>query len=95
MIALVGIEWGDFRHGTWSIVVCEFPEWQELVPVVLLVVAVDPDVLFQGLVSVLGLPITFWMVSQGEVLVLGKFGPDQNQSQNVAQISHANDDQKG
>ena len=63
VIAFVGIEWGDLCHDTRGVVVCELTEWQELVPVVLLVVAVDPDILFQGLVSMLGLPITFQMVT--------------------------------
>ena len=54
---------GNFRYGAQGIVVCELPAWQELEPVVLLVVAIDPDVLFQGLVSVLSLPITFWVIS--------------------------------
>ena len=67
MIAFVGVEWGDLCCGAWGIVVCELTEWEELVPVVLLVVALDPDVLFQGLVSVLGLPITFRMITCGEV----------------------------
>ena len=67
VITIVGIEWGDFCCGAWGIVVCELPKWQELEPVVLLVVAVDPDILLQGLVSMLGLPITFGMVSRGEV----------------------------
>ena len=62
VITFVSVEWGDLRRGTQGIVVCELAKWQGLVPVVLLVVAVDPDVLFQGLVSALGLPITFRMV---------------------------------
>ena len=63
----VGVEWGDLRCGTRGVVVCELAEGEELVPVVLLVVTVDPDILFQGLVSVLSLPVTFQMVTQGEV----------------------------
>ena len=67
VIALVCIEQGDFHCGAQGIVVCKLPEWQKLEPVVLLVVAVGLDVLFQGLVSMLSLPITFWVVSSGEV----------------------------
>ena len=67
VIAFVGVEWGDLHCGTRGIIVCELAEWEELVPVVLLVVAVDLDILFQGLVSALSLPITFQMVIQGEV----------------------------
>ena len=62
VIAFVGIEWGDLRCGAQGVVVCKLADWEELVPVVLLVVAVDPDVLFQGLVSALSLPIIFQMV---------------------------------
>ena len=63
VIAFVGVEWGDLCCGTQGIVVCELAEWKELVPVILLVVAVDPDILFQGLVSALSLPTTFQMVT--------------------------------
>ena len=44
VIAFVGVEWGDLRRGTWGIVVCELAEWEELIPVVLLVVALDLDI---------------------------------------------------
>ena len=47
MIAFVGIEWGDLRCGARGIVVRELAEREEPVPVVLLVVTVDPDVLFK------------------------------------------------
>ena len=67
MITFVGVEWGDPRSCTWSVIVCELCEGKEVEPVVLLIVTVDPNVLFQGLISALSLPITFWMVSQGEV----------------------------
>jgi len=40
---------------------------EEARPVVLLVIAIDPDVLFQGLISVLSLPVTFQMISRGEM----------------------------
>ena len=42
---------GDLRRGAQGIVVHELAEGEELVPVVLLVVTVDLDILFQGLVS--------------------------------------------
>ena len=67
VIVLVGIEWGDSRSHTWSVVVHELCEQGQSEPVVLLIVAVDLDVLFQGLISALGLTITFGMVSRGEV----------------------------
>ena len=63
MIAFVGVEWGDLCCGTQGVVVRELAEREEPVPVVLLVVTVDPDSLFQGLISVLSLSITFRMVT--------------------------------
>ena len=62
VIPLVGIEWGNGGSCARSIVVSKLREQEQREPVVLLIVAVDPDVLFQGLVSVLGLTITFRMV---------------------------------
>ena len=67
VIAFVGVEWGDLRRSARGVVVCKLAEWEELVPVVLLVVTVDLDILLQGLVSALSLPITFQMVTRGEV----------------------------
>ena len=63
VIAFVGVEWGDLRCGALGVVVRKLAEWEESVPVVLLVVTVDPDVLFQGLISALSLPVTFRMVT--------------------------------
>ena len=57
MIPLVGIEWGNSGSHAQSIVVSKLHKQEQREPVVLLIVAVDPDVLFQGLVSVLGLTI--------------------------------------
>ena len=67
VIAFVGVEWGDLRCGARGVVVRELAEWEEPVPVVLLVGTVDPDVLFQGLISALSLSVTFRMVTRGEV----------------------------
>ena len=67
VIPLVGIEWGNGGSRAQSVVVSKLHERKQREPVVLLIVAVDPDVLFQGLVSALGLTITFRMVPRGEV----------------------------
>ncbi len=70
MIAFVRKEGRESGGGVWSIVVCELHEWQEFGLVVLLVVAaVDTEVLFQGLVDTFGLSIAFRMISGGEVKV--------------------------
>jgi hypothetical protein len=50
-----------------SIVVCEFGQWKEFGPVVLLVVTVDPKYLFEGLVRSFGLTIAFGVIARSEV----------------------------
>ena len=62
VIPLVGIEWGNGGSRAWSVVVSKLHEQEQHEPVVLLIVAADPDVLFQGLVSALSLTITFRIV---------------------------------
>ena len=62
VIPLVGIEQGNGGSRARSVVVSKLHEREQHEPVVLLIVAVDLDVLFQGLVSALGLTITFRMV---------------------------------
>ena len=46
MITLVGKEGCDSGSSTGRIVVGELGEWEEFVPIVLLIIAIDPDVLF-------------------------------------------------
>ena len=46
MVALVGKEGCDSGGSTGCIVVGELGGWKELIPIVLLVIAVDSDVLF-------------------------------------------------
>src|SRR6266481_9724414 len=67
VVALICEERGNSCGAARSVVVCELSEGEEAQPVVLLVVAVDVEVLFQSLVSVLGLSVTFQVISQGEV----------------------------
>ena len=67
VISLVSEEWGYSGGSTRGIVVCKLCEWEKLSPVVLLVIAVNPDVLFQCLVSAFGLSVAFRMVTGGEV----------------------------
>ena len=52
---------------TWCVVVCELRQWEQVRPVVLLVVAVDPEVLFKCLVGSLCLAIALRVVTRGEV----------------------------
>jgi len=67
MVAFVGKERRDTSGSTQSIVISEFRKREEVSPVVLLVVAIDAEVLFQSLVSMLSLTITFRMVTRGKV----------------------------
>ena len=66
-VALIGIEGHNTSCCTWCIVVCELSEWEQAEPIVLLVAAVDSDVLFHSLISSFGLPITFRMITGGEM----------------------------
>ena len=61
MEAVIGIERGTIDRGLMSVVVCEFCERQEAYPIVLLVVAIDTKVLFDGLVHSFGLTVGLGM----------------------------------
>ena len=63
VVALIGIEGHNTGGCTWHIVVCELREWEQAKPIVLLVIAVDSDVLFQSLISSFALSITFRMIT--------------------------------
>ena len=67
VISLVSEEWGYSGGSTRGIVVCKFREREKLSPIVLLVVAVNPDVLFQCLISGFGLSVAFRMVTGSEM----------------------------
>ena len=63
IIAFIGKEQGNSCSSTWSVVVSKFCKWKEHIPVVLLVVAENLKILFQGLVSPFHLTITFQVVT--------------------------------
>ena len=67
MVALVGEEWRDTRSIAWGVVVGKLRERQEFGPVVLLIVAVNSEVLLESLVSTFSLSVSFWVVTRGEV----------------------------
>ena len=67
MLAFVGEERRDTDSRARSIVVGKFHKRKECEPVVLLVIAEYPEVLFQCLVGLFCLSVTFGMVSGGEV----------------------------
>jgi hypothetical protein len=67
VIAFVGEEGSNTRSVVRGVVVSEFSEGKEQTPVVLHVVAVHPNILFQSLVDTLGLSVGGRMVAGGEV----------------------------
>jgi len=67
MITLVRKEWGNPCSGAQSIVVGKFCQGQEFGPVVLLVIAVTMEVLFQCLVSLFRLSIALWVIPRSKV----------------------------
>ena len=69
MISLIGEKERDICSCTWSIVVGELYKGQEVSLVILLIIAIHMEVLFQSLISPLGLAIPLWMVSRGEVKI--------------------------
>ena len=60
--AIVGEEGRYTGSRIWRIVVDEFGDRQPVIPVVLFIVDVDPEVLFQGLIRPLGLTICFRVI---------------------------------
>src|SRR5882724_6870497 len=67
MITLIGKEGCNAGSGTRSIVISELSYWKEFGPIILLVVTIDSEVLFQSLISSFGLSITFGVISRSEV----------------------------
>src|ERR1700731_788263 len=67
MITLVHKEWGNPHSGARSIVVGKFHQGQEFGPVVLLVIAVTAEVLFQHLVSSFSLSVALRVIPRSEV----------------------------
>ena len=67
MITLVSKERSDSGRGVQSIVECKLCDWKELVPIVLLVGAVHPDILFEGLIHLFHLSVCQQIVARGVV----------------------------
>ena len=67
VVACGGKEGRDTSGCARGVVKCELCEWEEFGPIVLLVVAVDSEVLFESLVRLLGLTISFWVITRGEM----------------------------
>jgi len=67
VVAFVGEEGGDTSGCARGVVKRELHKWEEFGPIVLLVVTVDSEVLFESLVRPLGLTISFWVITRGEM----------------------------
>ena len=67
VIAFVSEERGNTGGGTRGVVEGEFRKGKEIGPVVLLIVAIDSEVLFQCLIGPFGLAVAFGVVTRGKV----------------------------
>jgi len=67
VVAFIGKERGNTSCCARGVVKRELRKWKEFGPVVLLVITVDLEVLFQGLVCLFGLTVSFWVVARCEM----------------------------
>jgi len=67
VVAFIGKEGGDTCGCARRVVKHELCKWEEFGPVVLLVVTVDSEILFECLIRPLGLTISFWVIARGEM----------------------------
>ena len=67
MITFVSEKGCNASSGARSIVVSELRQREEFGPVVLLIIAIDSNVLFQGLICLLGLSVSFGVITGGEM----------------------------
>ncbi len=67
VVTFIREEGGYACRGMGSVVVCEFRERKEGNPVVLLVVDVNPEVLFEYLIDAFGLSVCFRVICSGKV----------------------------
>ena len=67
VVAFVGEEGRDAGRSARSVVVGKLCKGKEFSPIVLLIVAIDSEILFQRLVSPFGLSVSFGVVTGREV----------------------------
>jgi len=67
MKIFVSEERGNASSGAQSIIVSEFCQREEFGPIVLLIIAIDSNVLFQGLICSFSLSVSFGVITRGEV----------------------------
>jgi len=67
VVSIVGKEGGYSCGSSLSVVVVEFGNWQGFLPVVLLIVAIRPDVLLEGGIGSFCLSVRLWVECHTEV----------------------------
>jgi len=67
MVTFVSKEGCNTSSGAQSIIVSEFCQREEFRPIVLLIVAIDLNVLFQGLICSFSLSVGFGVITRGEM----------------------------
>jgi hypothetical protein len=67
MIAFVGEEWRNSGGSTQSIVVSELCKRKKISPVVLLIIAINSEILLQRLISSFCLSVSFRVIAGGEM----------------------------
>ena len=67
MVTIVSKEWRDEHRSVLHVVVDELGNWEKITPVILLIVAIDPKILFHGLIDVLCLTVAFRVVRSRSV----------------------------
>ena len=63
VIPLIGKEWRDTSGGRGHIVICKLCQRKEGCPIVLLVIAINAEVLFKRLIGVFCLPVALGVIS--------------------------------
>jgi hypothetical protein len=67
MIAFVGEERRNSSGSTWSIVVGKLCKRKEISPVVLLIIAINSEILLQRLIGSFHLSVSFRVIARGEM----------------------------
>ena len=67
MVSLVSKERGDSHGGIRGIIIGEFSDGKQIRPIVLLVVAIYSEVLFQGLIHLFSLSVTLGVITRGKM----------------------------
>src|SRR5271163_553073 len=66
MVSILGVERGHL-HGSMLGVVCKFSEGNQIVPIVLLIMTEDAEILLENLIDAFGLTVGLRMVCRREI----------------------------